>query len=183
MKDYQKGRRISIVFKRQKIVNRKYGKNNKVNEEVEVQRTNAKNIVLSLQSCSFILSFTLIEGQFDENECSLYWFPAAFVLTLWRYVLSTRFVFFTCTGAVIEKKVTRWLPNNAFDEVRQTVYLYSGFVCLSQRAGNWRKPESTTQKCLHKLYLLWSAQKQIQSLALTKPRWSWKPQVCKLLHY
>ena len=71
MKDYQKGRRISIVFKRQKIVNRKYGKNNNVNEEVEVQRTNAKNVVLSLQSCSFILSFTLIEGQFDENECSL----------------------------------------------------------------------------------------------------------------
>ena len=71
MKDYQKGRRISIVFKRQKIVNRKYGKNNNVNEEVEVQRTNAKNVVLSLQSCSFILSFTLSEGQFDENECSL----------------------------------------------------------------------------------------------------------------
>ena len=71
MKDYQKGRRISIVFKRQKIVNRKYGKNNKVNEEVEVQRKNAKNVVLSLQSCSLILSFTLIEGQFDENECSL----------------------------------------------------------------------------------------------------------------
>ena len=71
MKDYQKGRRISIVFKRQKIVNRKYGKNNNVNEEVEVQRTNAKNVVLSLQSCSFILSFTLTEGQFDENECSL----------------------------------------------------------------------------------------------------------------
>ena len=71
MKDYQKGRRISIVFKRQKIVNRKYGKNNKVNEEVEVQRTNTKNVVFSLQSCSFILSFTLTEGQFDENECSL----------------------------------------------------------------------------------------------------------------
>ena len=71
MKDYQKGRRISIVFKRQKIVNRKYGKNNNVNEEVEVQRTNAKNVVLSLQSCSFILSFTLTEVQFDENECSL----------------------------------------------------------------------------------------------------------------
>ena len=71
MKDYQKGRRISIVFKRQKIVNRKYSKNNNVNEEVEVQRTNAKNVVLSLQSCSFILSFTLTEGQFDENECSL----------------------------------------------------------------------------------------------------------------
>lgn len=71
MKDYQKGRRISIVFKRQKIVNRKHGKNNKFNEEVEVQRTNAKNVVLSLQSCSFIPSFTLIEGQFDENECSL----------------------------------------------------------------------------------------------------------------
>ena len=71
MKDYQKGRRISIVLKRQKIVNRKYGKNNNVNEEVEVQRTNAKNVVPSLQSCSFILSFTLTEGQFDENECSL----------------------------------------------------------------------------------------------------------------
>ena len=71
MKDYQKGRRISIVFLRQKIANRKYGKNNNVNEEVEVQRTNAKNVVLSLQSCSFILSFTLTEGQFDENECSL----------------------------------------------------------------------------------------------------------------
>lgn len=71
MKDYQKRRRISIVFKRQKIVNRKYGKNNNVNEEVEVQRTHAKNVVLSLQSCSFILSFTLTEGQFDENECSL----------------------------------------------------------------------------------------------------------------
>ena len=71
MKDYRKGRRININFKRQKIVNRKYGKNNKVNEEVEVQRTNAKNVVLSLQSCSFILSFTLTEGQFDENECSL----------------------------------------------------------------------------------------------------------------
>ena len=48
MKDYQKGRRISIVFKCQKIVNRKHGKNNKFNEEVEVQRTNAKNVVLSL---------------------------------------------------------------------------------------------------------------------------------------
>ena len=71
MKDYQKGRRISIVFLRQKIANRKYGKNNNVNEEVEVQRTNAKNVVLSLQSCSFILFFTLIEGQFDGNECSL----------------------------------------------------------------------------------------------------------------
>ena len=71
MKDYQKGRRISIVFKCQKIVYRKYGKNNKFNEEVKVQKTNAKNVVLSLQSCSFILSFTLIEGQFDENECSL----------------------------------------------------------------------------------------------------------------
>ena len=117
------------------------------------------------------------------KDNGLKWFPAAFVLTLWRYILSTRFVFFTCTGAIIEKKVTRWLPNNTFDEVRQTVYLYSGFVCLSQRAGNWWKPESTTQKCLHKLYLLWSAQKQIQSLALTKPRWSWKSQVCKLLHY
>ena len=71
MKDYQKGRRISIVFLRQKIANRKYGKNNNVNEEVEVQRTNAKNVVLSLQSCSFILSFTLTEAQFDKNECSL----------------------------------------------------------------------------------------------------------------
>ena len=71
MKDYQKGRRIGIVFKCQKLVYRKYGKNNKFNEEVEVQRTNAKNVVLSLQSCSFILSFTLSEGQFDENECSL----------------------------------------------------------------------------------------------------------------
>ena len=71
MKGYQKGRKISIVFKCQKIVYRKYGKNNKSNEEVQAQRTNAKNVVLSLQSCSFILSFTLIEGQFDENECSL----------------------------------------------------------------------------------------------------------------
>ena len=71
MKDYQKGRRISIVFKCQKTVNRKYAKNNKINEEVEVHRTNAKNVVLSLQSCLFTLSFTLIEGQFDENECSL----------------------------------------------------------------------------------------------------------------
>ena len=54
-----------------KFVNRKDCKNNKFNEEVEVQRTNAKNVVLSLQSCSFILFFTLIEGQFDGNECSL----------------------------------------------------------------------------------------------------------------
>ena len=59
MKDYQKGRRISIVFKYQKLVYRKYGKNNKFNEEVEVQRTNAKNVVFSLQSCSFIpVSYT-----------------------------------------------------------------------------------------------------------------------------
>ena len=48
MKDYQKGPKISIVFQCQKIVYRKYGKNNKFNEEVEVQRTNAKNVVLSL---------------------------------------------------------------------------------------------------------------------------------------
>lgn len=71
MKDYQKGQRISIVFKCEKIVYRKYAKHNKFNEEVEVHRTNAKNVVLSLQSCLFTLSFTLIEGQFDENECSL----------------------------------------------------------------------------------------------------------------
>ena len=57
----------SVLSSNQKIVNRKHGKNNKFNEEVEVQRTNAKNVVLSLQSCSFIFSFTLIEGQFDEN--------------------------------------------------------------------------------------------------------------------
>lgn len=50
MKDYQKGRRVSVVINWQKIVNknRKYGKNNKFNEEVEVQMINAKNVVLSL---------------------------------------------------------------------------------------------------------------------------------------
>lgn len=135
----------------------------------------------SLQPYKYIAPQILTDGLSKTLAWLFSIVPASFVFTLSIYELS---LFFYMHSYSYRKEYSFFsfqrLHSNAIDELRKTIASYcDGSVCLPQRTRNWWKQERTTQKCLHKLHLLWSKKQHLQSLALTKRRRSWNSQVYK----